>query len=69
MAKSYQLTEESITSLQIILEDEYQRPFTREEAEEVGRWLMGFYAKLAQNKLGIGRTDEPQPDTIRKPKA
>ena len=42
--------EHDYEALRIILEVEFGRPVTFDEAKTTGEWLIGFYGKLTNNK-------------------
>ena len=43
------LSQTSIAELKKILEREQGRPFTPDETEAIGSWLLNFYCRLAKN--------------------
>jgi hypothetical protein len=55
-----QLSDQSVSELKRILESIHGRPFTHQETGEIGRWWLGYVARLADNKLGIGQIREPK---------
>ncbi len=50
-----QPSKKGIEELQLILERIHGRPFSYEEAAEIGTWWLGYVSKLVDNKLGYGR--------------
>ena len=54
MQAAHELSAELIEELRGILEGQYERPVNNIEAAAIGRWLIGFYGKLAD---GIQESD------------